>query len=215
MINLLIKLNCQQTSVPNAYDRPSVLSTIKEQKKKQKKKRERERMEETESKSYSRVMGVRGTSLVDVRGGWQALHDGSRGIPSWRRILGCRYSVMVTLAHLGQIPPMGIHILTLLRFSLAYHPFHTRCDTSPLFGPPGLLLWYTVYDRFTSPSRRFTIGSEQREPQRNAPRVIVVRSTCRNVQHRTRVFAIFDPTSREQIDDESSLVSSLLAPEHW
>ena len=69
MINLLIKLNCQQTSVPNAYDRPSVLSTIKEQKKKQKKKRERERMEETESKSYSRVMGVRGTSLVDVRGG--------------------------------------------------------------------------------------------------------------------------------------------------
>lgn len=74
-------------------------------------------------------MGIRRASLIDVRSRWQALHNGSWGIPSWRRILSCRYSVMVTLAHFGQIPPMGIHILTLLRFSLAYHPFHTRYDT--------------------------------------------------------------------------------------
>lgn len=55
------------------------------------------------------------------------MHDGSRGIPSWRGILRrrCRYNVMVTLAHFGQVPPMGIHILALLRFSLAYHPSHT------------------------------------------------------------------------------------------
>lgn len=80
-------------------------------------------------KKYLRVMGIRRASLIDVRSCWQALHNSSWGIPSWRRILSCRYSVMVTLAHFGQIPPMGIHILTLLRFSLAYHPFHTRCDT--------------------------------------------------------------------------------------
>lgn len=75
-----------------------------------------------------RVVGIRRAGLIDVRGGWQALHDGSRGIPSWRGILRrrCRYSVMVTLAHFGQVPPMGIHILALLRFSLAYHPFHTH-----------------------------------------------------------------------------------------
>lgn len=63
------------------------------------------------------------------------MRDGSRGIPSWRGILRrrCRrYSVMVALAHFGQIPPMGIHILALLRFSLAYHPFHTRCDAHSL-----------------------------------------------------------------------------------
>lgn len=39
---------------------------------------------------------------------------------------------MVALAHFGQVPPMGIHILALLRFSLAYHPFHTRCDAHSL-----------------------------------------------------------------------------------
>lgn len=82
---------------------------------------------------YSRVMGVRRASLVDVRSRGQALHNGSRVVPCRRRILGCRYSVVVALAHFGQIPPMGIHILTLLRFSLAYHPFHTRCDTPSLF----------------------------------------------------------------------------------
>lgn len=63
------------------------------------------------------------------------MRDGSRGIPSWRGILRrrCRrYSVMVALAHFGQVPPMGIHILALLRFSLAYHPFHTRCDAHSL-----------------------------------------------------------------------------------
>lgn len=68
------------------------------------------------------------------------MRDGSRGIPSWRGILRrrCRrYSVMVALAHFGQVPPMGIHILALLRFSLAYHPFHTRCDAHSLSPSPG------------------------------------------------------------------------------
>lgn len=91
-------------------------------------------------------MGIRRASLIDVRSRWQALHNGSRGIPSWRRILSCRYSVMVTLAHFGQIPPMGIHILTLLRFSLAYHPFHTCYDTVLLLV---LRFFNNEYIRFT------------------------------------------------------------------
>lgn len=97
-------------------------------------------------------MGVRGASLFDVRGRWQALHDGSRGIPSWRGILGWRYSVMVALAHLGQVPPMGIHILTLLlRYSLAYHPFHTCCDTpSFLVLPPARPCVFFSFVNFTS-----------------------------------------------------------------
>lgn len=105
------------------------------------------------SRKYLRVMGIRRAGLLNVRSRWQALHDGSWGIPSWRRILGCWYSVMVALAHFGQIPPMGIHILTLLRFSLAYHPFHTRYDTV-LFLVLRFLLEYRICTRFTSPSRR-------------------------------------------------------------
>lgn len=148
-------------------------------------------------------MGVRGASLIDVRGRWQALHDGSRGIPSWRRILGCRYSVMVTLAHLGQIPPMGIHILTLLRFSLAYHPFHTRCDTSPLFGPPVLLLLYRFLRPIHLPR---LVDYDRTRTTRTATkrtRVIIVRSTSRNFQHCTRISSRSSiRTSRERIDDD-------------
>lgn len=74
----------------------------------------------------SRVMRVGGSCLLfDVRGCCKSLHDNSSLIPSWRWVLGWRYTcVMVTLAHLGQIPTMGIHISIILRFSLVHHPFH-------------------------------------------------------------------------------------------
>ena len=76
----------------------------------------------TNKNLYLRIMGIWGAGLVEVGGCRQALY----GVPSWG-ILGRRsswYSVMITLAHFGKVPPMGIHILTLLRSpSLTHHPF--------------------------------------------------------------------------------------------
>lgn len=70
-------------------------------------------------------MRIGGISLVDVRGRREALHN---RISSRGRILcsSRRSSMMVALAHFGQIPPMGIHILALRRGrSLVHHPFQS------------------------------------------------------------------------------------------
>lgn len=73
---------------------------------------------------YSRIMGIRGAWLIEMGGSWETLN----GVSSWG-ILGRRsswYSVMIALAHFGQVPSMGIHILAqLLSPSLVYHPFQS------------------------------------------------------------------------------------------